>query len=250
MRAFFAVVGLAFTSMLGSLAQASEASLVMPDFALAKFNVMGHEILGTNILYAGLVIGALGILFGLIEFSRVKSLQAHKMLTDVSELIYSTCKTYLMQQGKLLIILEVFIGVCIVYYFGFLQGFGMGKVATILSWSVLGILGSFSVAWFGIRLNTYANARTAFQSLRGKPYPVMDIPLRSGMAIGVVLIGVEIILLISILLFVSPESAGACFIGFAIGESLGAAALRICGGIFTKIADIASDLMKIALYIK
>ncbi|CAN5616425.1 sodium-translocating pyrophosphatase [soil metagenome] len=254
MRAFFAVVGLAFSSLVAtlvpSLAQASEANLVMPDFALAKFNVMGHEILGTNILYAGLVIGALGIVFGLLEFGRVKSLGAHKMLTDVSELIYSTCKTYLLQQGKLLIILEVFIGACIVYYFGFLQGFGIGKVATILAWSVLGILGSFSVAWFGIRLNTYANARTAFQSLRGKPYPVMEIPLRSGMAIGVVLIGVEIILLISILLFVSPESAGACFIGFAIGESLGAAALRICGGIFTKIADIASDLMKIAFNIK
>lgn len=249
----FSIFGLALVTILSSLAGstafANEASLKMPDFNVV-FKIAGHEVLGTEILYAGIVVGVLGIIFGLIEFARIKALPAHEMLKDISALIYETCKTYLLQQGKLLIILELFIGACIIYYFGFLQNLGMGKVATILSWSILGILGSFSVAWFGIRINTYANARTAFASLRGNPYDVMQLPLRSGMAIGVVLICVEIILLISILLFVSAESAGACFIGFAIGESLGAAALRICGGIFTKIADIASDLMKIVFNIK
>jgi K(+)-stimulated pyrophosphate-energized sodium pump len=232
-----------------SFGMASEASLVMPNLDL-PFNLGGTQLTGTQILSAGLIVGALGIIFGLIEFARTKALPAHKSMLDVSHLIYETCKTYLLQQGKFLLILEVAIGLCIVYYFGVLSAFPLPKVLLILFWSLLGILGSFSVAWFGIRINTYANSRTAFASLQGKPYSVMDIPLRAGMSIGVVLICVELILMLTILLFVSAESAGACFIGFAIGESLGASALRIAGGIFTKIADIASDLMKIVFNIK
>lgn len=232
-----------------SLGLASEASLVVPNLAVS-FNIGGTQVLGTHLLGAGIVVGFLGIVFGLIEFMRIKGLKAHKSMLDVSHLIYETCKTYLLQQGKFLVMLEIAIGLCIVYYFGVLSHMPASKVALILFWSVLGILGSFGVAWFGIRINTYANSRTAFASLQGKPYPVMDIPLRSGMSIGVVLICVELILMITILLFVPAESAGACFIGFAIGESLGASALRICGGIFTKIADIASDLMKIVFNIK
>jgi K(+)-stimulated pyrophosphate-energized sodium pump len=232
-----------------SMGRASEASLVMPDLGVS-FTMFGTSVSGTQILTSGLIVGALGILFGLIEFSRIKALKAHKSMLDVSHLIYETCKTYLFQQGKFLLLLELAIGLCIVYYFGVLSGFTAPKVLLILFWSILGILGSFSVAWFGIRINTYANSRTAFASLQGKPYPVMDIPLRSGMSIGVVLICVELLLMLTILLFVPRESAGACFIGFAIGESLGASALRIAGGIFTKIADIASDLMKIVFNIK
>jgi K(+)-stimulated pyrophosphate-energized sodium pump len=232
-----------------SLGRASEASLVMPNLDLT-FTILGFQLTGTQILSAGLVVGALGILFGLVEFARIKAIRAHKSMLDVSHVIYETCKTYLLQQAKFLILLETAIGLCIVYYFGVLSNFTAPKVLLILFWSVLGILGSFSVAWFGIRINTYANSRTAFASLRGKPYPVMDIPLRSGMSIGVVLICVELILMLTIMLFVPAESAGACFIGFAIGESLGASALRIAGGIFTKIADIASDLMKIVFNIK
>ncbi len=228
-----------------SFAMASEASLKLPDLDIAVGGYNGRQLLGF-----GLLVGGLGIVFGLIEFMRIKNLRAHKSMLDISHLIYETCKTYLFQQGKFLVMLEVAIGACIVFYFGYLNHFEASKVAMILFWSVLGILGSFGVAWFGIRINTYANSRTAFASLEGKPYPVMDIPLRAGMSIGVVLICVELILMITILMFVPAESAGACFIGFAIGESLGASALRICGGIFTKIADIASDLMKIVFNIK
>jgi len=228
-----------------SLALASEASLKMPDLDVTVGGFGGRQLLGF-----GLVVGGLGIVFGLFEFVRIKGLPAHKSMLDVSHLIYETCKTYLFQQGKFLVMLEIAIGACIVFYFGYLNSFTADKVLLILFWSILGILGSFGVAWFGIRINTYANSRTAFASLRGMPYPVMDIPLRAGMSIGVVLICVELILMITILLFVPAESAGACFIGFAIGESLGASALRICGGIFTKIADIASDLMKIVFNIK
>ncbi len=231
-----------------SFAMANEASLKMPDLNVG-FTMFGG-IGGRSLLMFGLLVGALGILFGLIEFTRIKNMKAHKSMLDISHLIYETCKTYLLQQGKFLIMLEIAIGACIVFYFGFLNHFAVDKVVMILFWSVMGILGSFGVAWFGIRINTYANSRTAFESLRGMPYPVMDIPLRSGMSIGVVLICVELILMITILLFVDPTNAGACFIGFAIGESLGASALRICGGIFTKIADIASDLMKIVFNIK
>ncbi|MGE0762108.1 MAG: sodium-translocating pyrophosphatase [Bdellovibrionales bacterium] len=229
-------------------ASASEADLVLPNLNVT-FPLLG-DMNGNTILMLGIVVSLLGIAFGMKEFIGIKNLPVHRSMREVSELIYETCKTYLLQQGKLLIVLEAAIAVCIVGYFGFLMDFTFDRVGLILLWSVLGILGSFAVSWFGIRLNTYANSRTSFASLAGRPYPVMDIPLRSGMSIGVVLICVELILMLLIMMLVSPESAGACFIGFAIGESLGASALRVCGGIFTKIADIGSDLMKIVFKIK
>lgn len=235
-------------TLLTSSAFASEADLVIPNLNIA-FPLLGN-LTGHSIFVGGAIVSILGILFGLYEFTGIKNMPAHKSMLEVSNLIYETCKTYLFQQGKLLMGLELFIGACIVYYFGVLMGFDAGRVAIILMWSIFGILGSFAVAWFGIRLNTYANSRTSFASLGNKPYPVMDIPLRAGMSIGVVLICVELILMIVILTLVSPEAAGACFIGFAVGESLGASALRVCGGIFTKIADIGSDLMKIVFKIK
>lgn len=228
---------------------ASEANLKLPTLDV-NYTIMGMQLSGASILTWGLVICALGMVWGILESRKIKGLPVHKSMLEVSELIYETCKTYLLQQGKLLLLLEAFIGLCIIYYFGVLEGFEFSKVALILFWSVLGILGSFVVAWFGIRINTYANSRTAFASLQGKPYPVMDIPLRAGMSIGVLLICVELFLMIIILKYVAIENAGACFVGFAIGESLGASALRICGGIFTKIADIGSDLMKIVFKIK
>ncbi len=230
-------------------AQASEADLKIP--ALTNtFDIFGWVVSGHNLLLTGMVVIVAGMLFGLVEFRKIKALKVHKSLTEISELIYVTCKTYLFQQAKLLFIMEVLIGCCIVYYFGFLKHLEASRVALILMWSVIGILGSIGVAWFGIRINTYANSRTAFASLEGKPYPVMDIPLRSGMSIGVLLICVELLMMLVILLFIPGEAAGACFVGFAIGESLGASVLRICGGIFTKIADIGSDLMKIVFNIK
>ncbi len=248
MRIFKAIL---FLGMLcfGSLAFGSEADLHIPELT-NTFNIFGATVSGNQILWFGLIVSAVGMVFGFLEAARVKKLPAHQSMLEISALIYETCKTYLLQQGKLLVILELFIGACIIYYFSFLQHMEMSKVMLILVWSMLGILGSFAVAWFGIRINTYANSRTAFASLRGRPYDVMDIPLRSGMSIGVLLICVELAMMIFILLFVPRESAGACFIGFAIGESLGASALRICGGIFTKIADIGSDLMKIVFNIK
>ena len=230
-------------------AWASEADLKIPPLDL-NFLIMGMDVPGRVILQIGLLISLLGALFGWVEFRRVKALPAHKSMLDISALIYETCKTYLMQQGKFLFVLEILIGACIAYYFSVLVGLEVSKVLLILAWSVAGILGSFCVAWFGIRINTLANSRTAFASLQGKGFPVMGIPLQSGMSIGVLLICVELFMMISILLFVPLESAGACFVGFAIGESLGASALRICGGIFTKIADIGSDLMKIVFNIK
>ena len=229
---------------------ASEADIHLPDLSAVQFSLWGFNLLGTQILQIGLLISALGMVFGVYESQTIKKLSVHKSMAEVSALIYETCKTYLFQQGKFLVILELLIGACIFYYFFGLQDFELSKVFTILLWSVLGILGSFGVAWFGIRINTYANSRTAFASLTGKPYPVMEIPLKAGMSIGVLLICVELFLMMVILLYVAPENAGACFIGFAIGESLGASALRICGGIFTKIADIGSDLMKIVFNIK
>ncbi|MGE3682551.1 MAG: sodium-translocating pyrophosphatase [Bdellovibrionales bacterium] len=235
--------------LLGSpLALASEADLQLPMLNVT-FPALGG-MSGTTILWIGIAVAVVGILFGLYEYFKIRALPVHRSMLEMSDLIYETCKTYLLQQGKLLILLEVFIGACIVYYFGVLEGFEASRVALILAFSILGILGSFAVAWFGIRINTFANSRTAFASLAGKPYPVMSIPLRAGMSIGVVLICVELIMMMLILLLVSPEAAGACFVGFAIGESLGASALRICGGIFTKIADIGSDLMKIVFRIK
>ena len=232
-----------------AISSAGEVDLRIPELT-NTFSMFGMEISGNQILYIGLVVCALGLAFGIFEFLRIKALRAHKSMLEVSSLIYETCKTYMIQQGKLILLLELFIGIAIVYYFGALKHLEFAKVLQILVWSVLGILGSYCVAWFGMRINTYANSRTAFASLRGRPYDVMEIPLRSGMSIGVLLICVELFMMIFILLFVARENAGACFIGFAIGESLGASALRICGGIFTKIADIGSDLMKIVFNIK
>ena len=223
-----------------------EASLVLPELDLV--DVGGYN--GRTLLMGGMVVAALGIAFGLIILTQLKNLPVHRSMREVSELIYETCKTYLVTQGKFLALLEVFIAVIIVLYFGLLSGLGTMRVLIILLFSVVGILGSYSVAWFGIRVNTYANSRTAFASLEGKPYPVYAIPLRSGMSVGMMLISVELLIMLFILLFIPGDYAGPCFIGFAIGESLGAAALRIAGGIFTKIADIGSDLMKVVFKIK
>ena len=203
-----------------------------------------------NLLLIGMVISLIGCIFGFIEFMRIKKLQVHTAMAEIGNTIFETCKTYLIQQGKFLLVLEVLIGLCIAFYFGYLQQMGLSGVLTILAWSVIGILGSYGVAWFGIRMNTLANARTAFASLKGNPLNILNIPLRAGMSIGVLLVSVELILMLTILLFVPGHLAGACFIGFAIGESLGASALRVAGGIFTKIADIGSDLMKIQFGIK
>lgn len=225
-------------------AYASEIDLKVPSLDVG-YNIWGYAITGSQILMYGVGICVLGMVFGFYEFVRIKKMPAHESMLKISNLIYETCKTYMKQQAKLLLLLEIFIAACIFYYFFYLNATPLPKVLTILGWSILGILGSFAVAWFGMRINTYANSRTAFLSLRANPYSVMSLPLRSGMSIGVLLICVELIMMIIILLFVPRESAGACFIGFAIGESLGASALRICGGIFTKIADIGADLMKI-----
>ena len=225
-------------------AYASEIDLKVPSLDVG-YNIWGYAITGSQILMYGIGICVLGMVFGFYEFVRIKKMPAHESMLKISNLIYETCKTYMKQQAKLLLLLEIFIAACIFYYFFYLNATPLPKVLTILGWSILGILGSFAVAWFGMRINTYANSRTAFLSLRANPYSVMSLPLRSGMSIGVLLICVELIMIIIIMLFVPRESAGACFIGFAIGESLGASALRICGGIFTKIADIGADLMKI-----
>ncbi len=238
-----------FSTFFAATAFAGEADLKIPPLNV-NFNVFGHPISGETLLTIVLLIALAGIGFGLIEFSRLRKLPAHKSLLDISQLIYETCKTYMITQGKFLAALEVIIAACIIYYFGFLQSLGFAKVFMILGWSILGILGSYGVAWFGIRINNYANSRTAFSSLTGKPYNVMAIPLQAGMSIGVLLVCVELTLMTIILKWVPGPSAGACFVGFAIGESLGASALRICGGIFTKIADIGSDLMKIVFNIK
>lgn len=246
--AFFGALS-ALASTLASTAFASEVELRIPTINTVH-NLFGIQIAGATLLGAGMVVCVLGMLFGLYEFLKIKKLPAHRTMLDVSSLIYETCKTYLIQQGKFLVVLEALIGSCIVGYFWLLLHMELPRVALILLWSVIGILGSYSVAWFGIRINTYANSRTAFSALEGKAYPTTAIPLRSGMSIGVLLISVELLVMLFILLFVPRDIAGACFIGFAIGESLGASALRICGGIFTKIADIGSDLMKIVFKIK
>ena len=230
-------------------ALASELDLEIPAIDTA-YSIFGADVSGLTLLYAGFAVCALGMIFGFIQFRRVKALPAHASMLEVSNIIYETCKTYLLQQGRLLLVLLGFIGVCIIYYFGVLRDLAWGQVGLILFWSVIGILGSYAVAWFGVRINTYANSRTAFASLRGNPIPIYEIPLQSGISIGVLLICVELIVMLTILLFVPGPSAGACFLGFAIGESLGAAALRVAGGIFTKIADIGSDLMKIVFKIK
>src|SRR6195256_2543464 len=224
-----------------------EANLVIPDLSQVSFLGGIH---GRSLLMGGLVICALGLLFGLVFYGQLKRMAVHESMREVSELIYETCKTYLITQGKFILILELFIGFVILLYFGLLLQFAAMKVAIILLFSLVGIAGSYGVAWFGIRINTFANSRTAFASLRGKPFPCYSIPLKAGMSIGMLLISVELVIMLFILLFIPGDYAGPCFIGFAIGESLGAAALRIAGGIFTKIADIGADLMKIVFNVK
>jgi K(+)-stimulated pyrophosphate-energized sodium pump len=225
-----------------------EANLKLPDLNGVKF--LGGMIGGKDLLYSGLIVAIAGIAFGLVTSNQLKNLPVHQSMREVSELIYETCKTYLVTQGKFLFVLWLFIGAIIVFYFKFLQNFDIPKVGIILLFSVIGILGSFGVAWFGIRVNTFANSRTAFASLSGKAYPCYEIPLKAGISIGDLLISVELMLMLIILMFIPGDYSGACFIGFAIGESLGAAALRVAGGIFTKIADIGADLMKIVFHIK
>jgi K(+)-stimulated pyrophosphate-energized sodium pump len=224
-----------------------EANLILPDLDQAVFF---GGIGGRALLMTGLLVCALGLAFGLGMYKHLRNLPVHASMLEISELIYETCKTYLITQGKFLLILELFIGSIIVFYFGFLQQFEAVKVLVIVLFSLVGIGGSFGVAWFGIRVNTFANSRTAFASLTGKPFPCYAIPLKAGISIGMLLISVELLLMLFILLFVPGDYAGSCFIGFAIGESLGAAALRVAGGIFTKIADIGADLMKIVFKIK
>ncbi len=222
-----------------------EVNIRLPDLNQGDFlGFTGHEI-----LLSGLLVCVLGLLFGLWSYTRVKNLPVHRSMAEISDLIYETCKAYMIQQGKLLLVLLGFIGTVIVAYF-LLTGLEISKIAIILLFSVIGMAGSYGVAWFGIRINTFANSRTAFASLRGKAWPVSDIPLRAGMSVGMMLISVELLFMLAILLFIPADVAGACFLGFAIGESLGAAALRIAGGIFTKIADIGADLMKVVFKIK
>src|SRR5690348_11687898 len=227
-----------------------EANLKLPDLSSVSFLGMdGHKLLLFGILFC-----LFGLAFGLWIYTRLKNLPVHKSMRDISELIYETCKTYLTTQGKFLLLLWAFIAIVIILYFGWLHPIPEKPVPTavliILAFSLLGMGGSYSVAWFGIRVNTFANSRTAFAGLSGKPFPINEIPLKAGMSVGMMLISVELLMMLIILLFIPGDYAGPCFIGFAIGESLGAAALRIAGGIFTKIADIGSDLMKIVFKIK
>jgi K(+)-stimulated pyrophosphate-energized sodium pump len=240
------VLGLAPVALAAEGAAGGEASLVLPNLNKVSF----HGLAGGHLLAYGLIICALGLIFGLVIFFGLRNLPVHRSMREISELIWQTCKTYLLRQGRFLGLLWVFIAIVIGVYFGALSHFTATKVIIILVFSIVGILGSYGVAWFGIRVNTYANSRTAFASLRGKPYGIHSIPMRSGMSVGMMLISVELIIMLIILIWIPRDYAGQCFIGFAIGESLGAAALRIAGGIFTKIADIGSDLMKIVFNIK
>ena len=226
--------------------EGGEAALQLPDLSSVSF--LGMD--GHRLLMIGLLFCVFGLGFGMVIFMRLKNLPVHRSMREISELIYETCKTYLITQGKFLMLLWAFIAAIIVLYFGVLRHFEVPRVGIILVFSLVGIAGSYGVAWFGIRVNTFANSRTAFASLPGKPYPVYQIPLEAGMSIGMMLISVELLIMLFILLFIPGDYAGPCFIGFAIGESLGAAALRIAGGIFTKIADIGADLMKIVFKIK
>ncbi|MEI7528621.1 MAG: sodium-translocating pyrophosphatase [Elusimicrobiota bacterium] len=246
MRKLKTLAAAAALLMTSAPAFASEAELIIPDLSSVSFlGMTGH-----NLLLGGLVICVLGMLFGLLQSMQISKLPVHKSMKDISELIYETCKTYLFTQGKFIAILWAFIAAIMVWYFNLKADMTAAKILIIVIFSIVGILGSYSVAWFGIRINTYANSRTAFAGLKGLPYPTMAIPLKAGMSIGMLLISVELVMMLFILLFVPGDYAGPCFIGFAIGESLGAAALRIAGGIFTKIADIGSDLMKIVFKIK
>jgi K(+)-stimulated pyrophosphate-energized sodium pump len=225
-----------------------EAALKLPDLSSVSF--LNGAIDGHSLLLIGILFCIFGLAFGMVIYMRLKNLPVHRSMREISELIYETCKTYLVTQGRFILLLWVFIAVIILLYFGVLQHMEAMRVAIILAFSLVGIAGSYGVAWFGIRVNTFANSRTAFASLPGKPFPVYQIPLEAGMSIGMMLISVELLIMLIILLFIKGDYAGPCFIGFAIGESLGAAALRIAGGIFTKIADIGSDLMKIVFKIK
>jgi len=252
-----ALVGILLSSAVAALAQpggetGGEASLKVPDLSTVQF--FNNQIDGHRLLLFGILFCIFGLLFGLVTYTKLRNLPVHRSMREISELIYETCKTYLVTQGRFLMLLWVFIAVIIILYFGVLAPVPGKSVAVtlpiILVFSVIGIAGSYGVAWFGIRVNTFANSRTAFAGLRGKPYPIYQIPLEAGMSIGMMLISVELLMMLIILLFIPGEYAGPCFIGFAIGESLGAAALRIAGGIFTKIADIGSDLMKIVFKIK
>ncbi|HET8649641.1 MAG TPA: sodium-translocating pyrophosphatase [Gemmatimonadales bacterium] len=253
------VLAPALAAQSGGQAAGGEASLVLPDLGQVTF--LGG-ISGPTLLMWGLVVCGLGLLFGLAIYTRLRHLPVHRSMREVSELIYETCKTYLLSQGRFLLLLWVFIGLAVAFYFGRLApwtdpatgevafGFPAGRVIIILLFSLIGMAGSYGVAWFGIRVNTFANSRAAFAALRGKPYPCYQIPLEAGMSIGMLLVSIELTLMLFILLFIPGEYAGPCFIGFAIGESLGAAVLRVAGGIFTKIADIGADLMKIVFRIK
>ena len=238
---------LLFLTAFSRLARAGEADLIIPDLSGVQFlgQVNGH-----SILTWGILVCIIGFAFGLLQFLSIQRLAAHRSMLDISALIYETCKTYLIAQGKFIIIIEILVATILAVYFGWLRHFELTKVAVILACSVVGILGSYTVAWFGMRINTLANSRSAFWSLKGKPFPVYSIPLQAGMSIGMLLISSELLIMLCILLSIDPSYAGPCFIGFAIGESLAASVLRIAGGIFTKIADIGSDLMKIAFNIK
>src|ERR1700681_4469311 len=248
----FVILGSAIgaPAVLAQPREGGEAALKLPDLSQVTF--MGID--GHRLLLVGLFFCFLGLMFGLAIYMQLKNLPVHRSMREISELIYETCKTYLTTQGKFIMILWLFIAVIVIAYFGVLRPVPGKSVALtvpmILLFSLIGIAGSYGVAWFGIRVNTFANSRTAFASLEGKPYPIYAIPLKAGMSIGMLLISVELLIMLFILLFVPGDYAGPCFIGFAIGESLGAAALRIAGGIFTKIGDIGADLMKIVCKIK
>lgn len=248
LRQFLCCLGILLLS--GSSLMASEANLAIPDLHKGSFQLMGQAVSAWNLLFVGsfVIVGTLGISLSLL--GQIKRLPAHKSMLDVAEVIFQTCKTYLIQQGKFLLMLFGLIAAAMAYYFMGLQGESLGTTLLVLFFSIVGMAGSYAVAWYGIRINTYANARTAFASLRGEPWDVVSIPLRSGMSIGLYLISLELIMMVIILLFVPRGIVGYCFLGFAIGESLGASVLRIAGGIFTKIADIGSDLMKIVFNVK
>ncbi|HEY0839939.1 MAG TPA: sodium/proton-translocating pyrophosphatase, partial [Vulgatibacter sp.] len=245
-RRLAVAAGLAVPLLAAGSANASEANLELPSFDGVQ--ILGMS--GTTVLWIGMVIAVLGLVMGLTMAFSVRKLPAHAAMREISELIYETCKTYLQTQGKFILKLEVMVGAIIAFYFGYIAKLGAAKVAVILVFSLLGIAGSYGVAWLGMRINNWANSRSAFASLQGRPYPTYEIPLRSGMAVGMSLLSIELVLMFSILLLIPGDWAGPCFIGFAIGASLGASALRIAGGIFTKIADIGSDMMKIIFNIK
>jgi len=229
---------------------ASEADIAIPDLHQGSFHIFGQVIKAWDFLFYGALVICFTLSISLWLFSQVKKLRAHDSMLKVSETIFQTCRTYLLQQGKFLLMLFAFVAVIMSYYFLVLQGKSVGTLLYVLFYSILGMGGSYAVAWYGIRINTYANSRTAFASLRGKPWNVVDIPLRAGMSVGLFLISLELVMMVIILLFVPRDIVGICFLGFAIGESLGASVLRIAGGIFTKIADIGSDLMKVVFKVK